>query len=139
MLKGGEPNSVVKGAIQYYAVFAIMLLASPFTENLHFTWVLPGAALLLVIMSQEQRVRPWHAIVVATYLVLALPVTQNWCWQAGSSLAGRLSSSIDCYGLVALCAVLYHVGFQRFPADITPRSRLTARQRRTIAREMLRA
>jgi hypothetical protein len=113
---GGEPASVRKGALQFYAVFTILLLASPFTENIHFTWVVPGAGLLLVVMSQEPRWRPWLAVAIVTYLVLALPFTEYLCWQAGTSLVGRLTSGMECYGLVALCCILCMTGFRALPA-----------------------
>jgi hypothetical protein len=114
-MRKGEPDSVRRGALQFYAVFTVLLLASPFTENIHFTWVVPAAGLLFVVMAQERRWHPWHAIAIGTYLVLALPFTEYLDWQAGTSLLGRLSSGIDCYGLVILSWTLCFIGFRARP------------------------
>lgn len=137
ILQNKEPRSILKGAIQFYTVFAIMMLASPFTENLHLTWILPGAALLLVMMAQDSRPRIWHVVVIATYLLLALPNTEQATWDAGTTIVGRLSSGLECYGLVALCGVLYYIGFRCFPAD--SQTTRNARRRDMLPRKLQQA
>jgi hypothetical protein len=113
MMRAGEPDNLLVGALQFYAVFAVMLLSSPFTENIHFTWILPGAGLVFVAMSRDRRWRPRHAFAVGAYLVLALPFAEYFAWQANTSIAGRLTSGIECYGLAVLALVLCNAGFGR--------------------------
>ena len=95
-----------QGALQFYGVFSVLLLGIPFTEDTHFSWLLPGAAILLVTMEQQRRWHPWHTWAVSSYMLLALPFAEAVCWGASDSLAGRLTSNLDCYGLIALSAVL---------------------------------
>jgi hypothetical protein len=131
LLRRGEPASVVQGTLQFYAVGTLMLLASPFTENIHLTWIVPGASVLLVLLGQEARARLWYAIALGTYLWLALPFTENASWQAGTDVAGRLASSLECYGLAALCFLLCRFGFRRDLATSSG-SKAPAQRRRWI-------
>ena len=141
LMRPGEPGNLLVGALQYYAVFSLMLLASPFTENIHFTWILPGAGLVFVAMTQETRLRPWHAVTAGAYLVMALPFAEYIAWQANSSVPGRLFSGIECYGLVvftaALCAPALAASCRRQRRHIlsTPESELRLRSPVPLAPE----
>jgi hypothetical protein len=129
LMRSGEPDSLLAGALQFYAVFAVMLLSSPFTENIHFTWILPGAGLVFVVMSRESRWHAWHAFAIGAYLVIALPFAENVAWQANGSVVGRLVSGTECYGLAVLTAVLCHAGFGRVRSFRPSALIVTARKR----------
>ena len=113
LLRHREPESLLAGALQYYAIFALLLLGLPFTENLHLVWLLPGVGILFVTMAQEGRWHPWHAWATSAYLLLALPFAESICWAANSSPFGRLASSVECYGLLALAGTFTYVAFDR--------------------------
>ena len=113
LLRHREPESMLAGALQYYAIFALLLLGLPFTENLHLVWLLPGVGILFVKMAQQGRWHPWHAWASSAYLLLALPFAESICWAADSSAIGRLTSSIECYGLLALAGTFTYVAFDR--------------------------
>lgn len=113
LLRGGEPEPLRLGALQFYAAFSVLLLGIPFTENLHLTWLLPGVGLLLAMTVEQTGRTPWKAVAIGAYLVLALPFTENVAWRAGADIVGRLSSGGECYGLIALAATMAYVGFSR--------------------------
>jgi hypothetical protein len=111
LLRGAEPVELRLGLFQYYAAFSLLLLGIPFTENMHLSWLLPGIGLLFAHMAQDRSWHPWHAGAVLAYLVLALPFAEWISWRAGATLLGRLSSGLDLYALIALCAVFCTVAF----------------------------
>ena len=113
LLRHREPESLLAGALQYYAIFALLLLGLPFTENLHLVWLLPGVGILFVAMAEQGRWHPWHAWATGAYLLLALPLAESICWAANTTPIGRLASSIECYGLLALAGTLTYVAFDR--------------------------
>ena len=53
LLRHGEPLRARDGALQFYAVFSVLLLGLPFTENLHLTWICQEVALLFISMARE--------------------------------------------------------------------------------------
>lgn len=111
LLRHGEPKQPQDGALQFYAAFSVLLLGLPFTENLHFTWLLPGLGLLLVAMAKERRWSLWHPVLICAYLTLALPFAEMVCWSAGTSWTGRLSSSVETYSSVVLALVFCRFSF----------------------------
>jgi 4-amino-4-deoxy-L-arabinose transferase-like glycosyltransferase len=106
LLRRPEPTDLRIGILQYYAVLSLLMLGTPFTENMHLTWLVPGIGILLVSISRERRPRPRDIVAILAFFALALPLAERISWAAGSNLEGRLSSGIDCYGLIALSIVL---------------------------------
>jgi hypothetical protein len=113
LLRAGEPATARRGALQYYAIFSLLLAGGPFTENLHLVWILPGVALLLAAVVQRRFTAPVALCIVGAYLLLATPVSEAIAWGAGTSIGGRLASGIECYGLVALAVVLCMTAFNK--------------------------
>jgi hypothetical protein len=111
LLRRPEPTDLRIGILQYYAVLSLLMLGTPFTENMHLTWLLPGIGILLVSVGRERRPRPRDILAILAFFALALPLAERISWAAGSNPAGRLSSGIDCYGLIALSVVLCRSAF----------------------------
>jgi hypothetical protein len=113
LLRDGEPTTPRRGALQFYAVFSLLLAGAPFTENIHLVWILPGVALLLVAVAQRRFTMPVALYCVGAYLLLATPLSEAIAWGAGTSLGGRIASGIECYGLIAVAAALCLAAFRR--------------------------
>jgi hypothetical protein len=118
LLRKGEPPRLGDGLLQFYAAFSVLLVALPFTENLHFSWVLPGIGVLLVMTAREHQWRPWHPVLLAAYLCLALPFAESICWSAAATLSGRLSSGIEGYCFIVLTVIFCRFAFR--PAAYRP-------------------
>ena len=78
----------------------MLLLGLPFTENLHFTWLLPGLALLYG-HGEGAALEPLASSHDRRLPDTCLPFAEMVCWSAGTSWTGRLSSSAETY-----CCVL---------------------------------
>ena len=113
LLRNGEPVRERDGALQFYAAFSILLLGQPFTENLHFAWMIPGFGLLFVVVARERGWSRWHAILTCAYLCLASPLAEAICWGASASWLGRIASGSECYCIMAISLVFCRQAFGR--------------------------
>jgi hypothetical protein len=112
LLRKGEPPRLGDGLLQFYAAFSILLVALPFTENLHFSWVLPGLGVLLVTTARERKWSAWHPVLLIAYLCLALPFAESICWSAAATLSGRLTSGMQGYFFMVLTVIFCRVAFR---------------------------